>query len=217
MLRFRHVALIFLFLSPAMAADEIPLEGEALLGAFAGDPDCAGGVKSDTCVLSFQLRGKAAKLLFDGLRDEAQKEECTGSLEKSGGNGLFCHAYEDGTISVNSAIPSRKMLSSSAPRTVDAGPTGRHSAPMSLARRLAFAVLGLALGASGGGVIGLLAGLAYTEIAGTSGFEGYSGFVVAFWIMGGITVGMIAGLVVAYRLARARDPEKQGRNTGGLP
>lgn len=77
---------------------------------------------------------------------------------------------------------------------------------MSLARRLAFAVLGLALGASGGGVIGLLAGLAYTEIAGTSGFEGYSGFVVAFWIMGGITVGMIAGLVVAYRLARARDP-----------
>lgn len=77
---------------------------------------------------------------------------------------------------------------------------------MSLARRLAFAVLGLALGASGGGVIGLLAGLAYAEIAGTSGFEGYSGFVVAFWIMGGITVGMIAGLVVAYRLARARDP-----------
>ena len=41
--------------------------------------------------------GKPAKLLFDGLRDEAQKEECTGSMEKSGGNGLFCHAYEDGT------------------------------------------------------------------------------------------------------------------------
>ncbi len=99
MLRFCHLALIFLFLflSPAMAADEIPLEGSALLGAFVGDPDCAGGVKSDTCILSFQLRGKAAKLLFDGLRDEAQREECTGSLEKSGGNGLFCHAYEDGT------------------------------------------------------------------------------------------------------------------------
>ncbi len=77
---------------------------------------------------------------------------------------------------------------------------------MSIARRLAFAVLGLALGAAGGGVIGLLAGLAYIEIAGTSGFEGYSGFVVAFWIMGGITIGMIAGLVVAYKLARPRDP-----------
>jgi hypothetical protein len=97
MVRFRHLALIFLFLSPTAAADEVPLEGSALLGVFVGDPDCAGGVKSDTCILSFQLRGKAAKLLFDGLRDEAQKEECTGSMEKSGGNGLFCHAYEDGT------------------------------------------------------------------------------------------------------------------------
>ena len=96
MLRFRHLALILLFLSPA-AAEEIPLEGSALLGAFVGDPDCKDGVKSDTCILSFQLRGKAAKLLFDGMRDEAQREECTGSLEKSGGNGLWCHAYEDGT------------------------------------------------------------------------------------------------------------------------
>jgi hypothetical protein len=98
MVRFRHLALIFLFLSPAAAAEgEIPLEGNALLGAFVGDPDCKDGVKSDTCILSFQLRGKAAKLLFDGMRDEAQREECTGSLEKSGGNGLWCHAYEDGT------------------------------------------------------------------------------------------------------------------------
>lgn len=93
MLRFHHLALIFLFLSPAIAADETPLEGEA----FLGEEDCAGGVKSDTCVLSFRLTGKPAKLLFEGMRDEAQREECTGSLEKSGGNGLFCHAYEDGT------------------------------------------------------------------------------------------------------------------------
>ena len=73
---------------------------------------------------------------------------------------------------------------------------------MSLARRLAFAVLGISLGASAGGLAGLLAGLAYTEIAGTSGFEGYSGFVVAFWILGGVVLGMIVGLVLAYRLAR---------------
>lgn len=93
MVRFRHLALIFLFLSPAAVAEEVPLEGSA----FLGDEDCAGGVKSDTCILSFQLKGKAAKQLFDGLRDEAQQEECTGSMEKSGGNGLFCHKYEDGT------------------------------------------------------------------------------------------------------------------------
>ncbi len=76
---------------------------------------------------------------------------------------------------------------------------------MSLARRLAFAVLGLTLGSAGGGVAGLLAGLAYTEIAATSGFEGYSGFVVAFWMLGGVVIGMIAGLVVAYRMARPRN------------
>lgn len=97
MLRFLHLALILLFLSPAAAAEEIPLEGNAVLGAFEGDPDCKDRVKSDTCILSFQLKGKAAKLLFEGLRDEARREECTGSLEKGGGNGLFCHAYEDGT------------------------------------------------------------------------------------------------------------------------
>ena len=88
MIRFRHLALIFLFLSPAVAADEVPLQGEA----FLGKEDCAGGVKSDRCILSFQLRGKAAKQLYDGMRDEAQREECTGSMEKSSGNGLFCHA-----------------------------------------------------------------------------------------------------------------------------
>ncbi len=93
MFRFRHLALVFLFLSPAMAADEVPLQG----GAFLGEEDCAAGVTSDTCILSFRLTGKPAKLLFDGMRDEAQQEECTGSMEKSGGNGLFCHAYEDGT------------------------------------------------------------------------------------------------------------------------
>lgn len=75
---------------------------------------------------------------------------------------------------------------------------------MTLARRLGLAALGLVLGSSGGGVAGLLAGLAYVEIANTSGFEGYSGFVVAFWILGGVTLGMILGLVFAYRFARKR-------------
>lgn len=39
MAHFRHLALIFLFLSPAFAEDEVPLEGSA----FLGDEDCAGG------------------------------------------------------------------------------------------------------------------------------------------------------------------------------
>ena len=77
---------------------------------------------------------------------------------------------------------------------------------MSIARRLAFSVLGIILGSSGGGIVGLFAGLAYTEIAGTTGFEGYSGFVVAYWILGGIAIGIIAGLIVAHKLARPRNP-----------
>jgi hypothetical protein len=75
---------------------------------------------------------------------------------------------------------------------------------MKLARRLGLAALGLILGSAVGGVVGLLAGLAYVEIANTSGFEGYSGFVVAFWLLGGVMLGMILGLVVAYRFARKR-------------
>lgn len=77
---------------------------------------------------------------------------------------------------------------------------------MSIARRLGFAVLGLTLGSSGGGIAGLLAGLAYIEIAQTSGFEGYSGFVVGFWILGGIVIGMIAGLIVAFKFVKSGAP-----------
>ena len=76
---------------------------------------------------------------------------------------------------------------------------------MSLARRLGFALLGITLGSAGGGIAGLLGGLAYTEIAGTSGFEGYSGFVVVFWLLGGVVIGMIAGLIVAYKFAKPRN------------
>jgi hypothetical protein len=93
MVRFCYIAIIFLFISPALAGDEVPLKGSA----FLGDEGCAGGVKSDTCVLSFQLAGKAAKLLFEGMRGKAVKEECTGGMEKSDGNGLHCIKSADGT------------------------------------------------------------------------------------------------------------------------
>ena len=39
MVRFRHLALVFLFPSPAEAAEGVPLE----VGAFLGDEGCAGG------------------------------------------------------------------------------------------------------------------------------------------------------------------------------
>ena len=52
-----------------------------------------------------------------------------------------------------------------------------------------------------GGGLGLLGGLAYTELANTSGFEGYSGFVVVAWMVCGIVVGLIAGLVAGLKLS----------------
>ncbi len=71
-------------------------------------------------------------------------------------------------------------------------------------RAIGFGILGLVIGAVLGGAAGLGGGLAYTELAGTSGFEGYSGYVVGFWLIGGVFFGMLAGLVVGGRLALRR-------------
>ena len=50
-----------------------------------------------------------------------------------------------------------------------------------------------------GGLLGFLGGLAWTELAATSGFEGYSGFVVVYWLIGGIVLGLAAGIIAAFR------------------
>lgn len=70
---------------------------------------------------------------------------------------------------------------------------------MSVAARIGLALLGLVLGGAAGGGLGLVGGLLYTELAGTSGFEGYAGYVVVVWMLGGILVGLVAGLIVAVR------------------
>ena len=93
MIHFRHLALILLFVSPALAGDDVPLKGTAFLDA----EGCKDGTKSSTCVLSFQLSGKAAKLLYEGIPGKGVSEECTGGMEKSDGNGLHCIKSSDGT------------------------------------------------------------------------------------------------------------------------
>ena len=67
---------------------------------------------------------------------------------------------------------------------------------------IGFAFLGLLLGGAAGGGLGLLGGLAFTELSNTSGFEGYSGFVVAYWILGGIMLGLVAGCIAGLKRAR---------------
>jgi hypothetical protein len=66
-----------------------------------------------------------------------------------------------------------------------------------------FALLGLVLGAIGGAVLGIGAGLAWTEIFKTTDFEGYSGMLVFFTFMpigaiiGGLGCAVLFGLMVA--------------------
>jgi hypothetical protein len=50
-----------------------------------------------------------------------------------------------------------------------------------------------------GGLLGLLGGLARAELAATSGFEGYSGFVIVYWLFTGLVLGLIGGLIAAVR------------------
>ena len=73
---------------------------------------------------------------------------------------------------------------------------------MAVARRLEFAALGLLIGGALGAGAGLLGGLAYTELAGTSSFEGYSGYVVGAWLVGGLFLGVIIGTIVGARWGR---------------
>lgn len=68
------------------------------------------------------------------------------------------------------------------------------------AKAILLGVLGTAGGMIAGAVIGLCAGLAWTSLAHTSGFEGYSGFVVACWMLAGLILGGCAGLFFGIRL-----------------
>jgi hypothetical protein len=75
---------------------------------------------------------------------------------------------------------------------------------MSAGRTFGFGLLGAVIGAATGAGAGLLGGLGYTELMQTSSFEGYSGFVVGFWMLGGLVVGLIAGIPIAIKLSRHR-------------
>jgi hypothetical protein len=86
-------ALLPLLVLPAHADDPVPIKGTVYLG----EEGCHGGIKSNDCILTFQLTGKAAKLLFDGMRVKAVREECTGGMEKSDGEGLHCIKSDDKT------------------------------------------------------------------------------------------------------------------------
>lgn len=75
---------------------------------------------------------------------------------------------------------------------------------MSAGRTFGLGLLGAVAGGASGGGLGLLGGLAYTSLADVSGFEGLSGYAVAFWMLGGIVLGLILGIVAGVALARRK-------------
>lgn len=73
---------------------------------------------------------------------------------------------------------------------------------MSAARTFGFGILGAVIGAAAGVGLGLIGGLGYAELASVSGFEGYSGFVVAYWMLGGLIAGIVLGIPIAIKQSR---------------
>lgn len=67
---------------------------------------------------------------------------------------------------------------------------------------LLLALLGLVLGALGGAVLGITAGLACVEISEISNFEGYSGMLMFFTFMPlGAAIGGLGGALTSGLLA----------------
>lgn len=75
---------------------------------------------------------------------------------------------------------------------------------MSAGRSFGLALLGAVAGAAAGGGLGLLGGFVYTSVAATSGFEGYAGFVVMYWLLAGLLLGLGTGIWAGLRLAARR-------------
>jgi hypothetical protein len=79
---------------------------------------------------------------------------------------------------------------------------------MNIGAKVGFGLLGFLLGGVAGTGAGLCLGLAYTTLADTSGFEGYSGFVVAYWMLGGLLAGAIGGAILLPRYVGKRRQAK---------
>jgi hypothetical protein len=72
----------------------IPLKGNLTQHADL----CPGGPAPEDCVLTLFIEGPAARLIFDSMRIEARREECTGGTEKVDGNGMYCNRADDGSV-----------------------------------------------------------------------------------------------------------------------
>jgi hypothetical protein len=78
---------------------------------------------------------------------------------------------------------------------IDRAARAWHLYVMTTGRKIGIVILSPRIG----GLLSFLGGLAWTELAADSGFEGYSGFVVVYWLFAGLILGLAAGLIAAFR------------------
>ena len=72
--------------APAFSADEMKLSGTAAL-----DSDyCTKGTSNPNCTIDFSITGKAAKVVYDGMKEKGKMQECTGNVEKIDASGMRC-------------------------------------------------------------------------------------------------------------------------------
>lgn len=77
--------------APAIAGNAIKLEGTVNLN----EDYCSKGTSGPECSLSFEIKGKAAKVIYDGMTEKGVMQECTGNVEKFNGAGMHCIKGKD--------------------------------------------------------------------------------------------------------------------------
>ena len=71
---------------PAFSAEEIKLSGTAAL-----DSDyCTKGTSNPHCTIDLSITGRAAKVIYDGMKVKGKMQECTGNVEKIDASGMHC-------------------------------------------------------------------------------------------------------------------------------
>jgi hypothetical protein len=87
------LALVFVMTTTPVLADEKSGELSGSFG-FYGEK-CEKDSKAAGCVMTFVVRGEAAKALYDRIKWKAQPHACSGGQIKDSRNGMRCYKVND--------------------------------------------------------------------------------------------------------------------------
>jgi hypothetical protein len=86
--RFVFISAVMIVSAPALAIEEIKIEGTA----FVDEAACA---NSGNCNLTFKISGKMAKTIYEGMGTVARTNEDTGGFDKTDRSGMSCHKEDE--------------------------------------------------------------------------------------------------------------------------